>query len=91
MELSDNTDHTGERDLFEKLLYQSDAKYSEILHYLKDPQTRHRSLGTAFQVTAITHGDNIQAAHTLGYQPLLFKYWNVTHVTGNISETHLSH
>jgi len=43
LELSDDTDHTGDRELFENQYYQVEAKFSELLHPVVDPPSRHSS------------------------------------------------
>ena len=44
MELTDNTDHTSDRELFENQYYQFKAKFNELLHPVVDPPlSRHSS------------------------------------------------
>jgi len=91
LELSDDTDHTGDRELFESQYYQVEAKFSEFLHPVMDPPSRCSSQGAACQVTEITLFCHIQVAHTLSYQPLHCQLSKVTHIAGYISDTHLRH
>jgi len=40
LELSDDTDHTCGRALFENQCYQFEAKFNELLHSVMDPTSR---------------------------------------------------
>ena len=45
LELSNNTDHTGDREAFERQYYEVKAKFSEVLHPVVElPRSRHSSL-----------------------------------------------
>jgi len=91
LELSDDTDHTGDRELFENQYYQVQAKFNELLHPVMDPPSRLALQEAACQVTAITLRGHIQAEQTLNYQLLHCQLSKVTHVVGYIAETHLRH
>ena len=43
LELSDDTDQTGDREFFENQYYQVEAKFSELLHPVMDPTSRRSS------------------------------------------------
>ena len=44
LELSEDTDHSGDRELFEYQYYQDEAKFNEVLHSVVDPPlSRHSS------------------------------------------------
>jgi len=40
LEISDDTDHNGDRELFENQYYQVKNKFSELLHPVMDPPSR---------------------------------------------------
>jgi len=86
LELSDNTDHTDDRELFENEYYQVEAKFNELLHPVIDsPPSRHSSPRCSLS------GHSSTSPHTSNYQPLHCKPLKVTHVAGYITETHLRH
>jgi len=43
LELSDDTDHTGDRELFENQYYQVEANFNELLHPVINPPSRRNS------------------------------------------------
>ena len=43
LELSDDTDHFGNGELFENEYYEVRAKFNELLHFVMDPPSRHSS------------------------------------------------
>jgi hypothetical protein len=44
LEISDNTDHTSDRELFENQYFQFEARFTELLHPVIEPlQSRHSS------------------------------------------------
>jgi len=48
LELSDNTDHTGDGEAFERQYYEVKAKFSEVLHPVVElPRSRHSSTGSS--------------------------------------------
>ena len=61
MELSDDTDHTSDRELFENQYYQVEAKFSEILRPVVDPPpSRHISPRSSLS----GHSKNSPRSHT---------------------------
>jgi len=48
LELSDDTDHTGDRESLERQYYEVKAKFSEVLHPVVElPRSRHSSTGSS--------------------------------------------
>jgi len=60
LELSDDTDHTGDRELFENQYYQVEAKFSELLHPVMDPPSRRSSTRSSLS----GHSNHTPRSHT---------------------------
>ena len=60
LELSDDTDHTGDRELFENQYYQVEAKCNELLHPLMDPPSRRSSPRSSLS----SHSNHTPRSHT---------------------------
>jgi len=60
LELSGDTDHTGDRELFEKHYYQFEAKFSEHLHPVMDPPSRRSSPRSSLS----GHSNHTARSHT---------------------------
>ena len=78
LELSDDTDHTGDGELFVNQYYQVEDKLSELLHPVMDPPSRRSSPRSSLS----GHSNHTPRSHT-----------SSTHIKlpGYISETHLRH
>ena len=92
LELSDDTDHTSDREDFENQYYQLEAKFNELLHpVVEPPRSRHSSQRSSLSGnsnnTPRSHGSSAQ----LDYQPLHCQHLRVTHASGYIIEIHLRH
>ena len=60
LELSDDTDHTGDRELFENQYYQVEAKFNELLHPVMDPPSRRSSPRSSLS----GHSNHTPRSHT---------------------------
>ena len=60
LELSDDTDHTGDRELFENQYYQVEAKFNELLHPVMDPPSRRSSPRSSLS----DHSNHTPRSHT---------------------------
>jgi len=61
LELSDNTDHFGDRELFENQYYEFKAKFSELLYPVIDtPRSRNSSLRSS----GSGHSNHTPSSHT---------------------------
>jgi len=60
LEISDETDHTGDRELFENQYYQVETKFNELLHPVVDPSlTMHSSTRSSLS----GHSNNTPRSH----------------------------
>ena len=92
LELSDDIDHFAHRELFENQFYQVEAKFSELLHPVVNPQTSLQNCHIAVcQRTVINYQIHTQVAHTQNCQQLHCQPLKVTDVVGCTSKTHLRH
>ena len=92
LQLSNDTDHFGDRELCENQYYEVKAKFSDLLHPMIDTQ---RSRNTSLRSSRSSHSNHSTRSHTnsthiklptIALPPLM-----VTRVAGYIIETHLRH
>ena len=92
LELSDDTDHFADRELFENQFYQVEAKFSELLHPVVNPQT---SLQNSPRSSLSEHSNQSRSqssgTHTQSCQQLHCQPLKVTHAAGYTSKTHFRH
>jgi len=92
LELSFNTDHFGDRELFEYQYYEVKAKFSELLHPVIDTQ---RSRNTSLRSSRSSHSNYFTRSHTssmlIKLPTIALPLLMVTRVAGYIIETHLRH
>jgi len=92
LELLDDIDHTGDRELFEYQYYQVVAKFNELLQPVMDPTSRRSSPSSGLSGHSNhTPRSHSSSTHILSYQPLHCQTLKVTHVAGYISEIHFRH
>ena len=58
VELLDDTDHTGDRELFENQFYQVEAKFNELLHPVVDSPPRVNSPSDVSEHGNSVHGSS---------------------------------
>ena len=92
LELSDDTDHFGDRELFENQYYEVKAKFSELLHPVIDtPQSRNSSLRSS----GSGHSNHTPRSHTssthIKLPTIALPNFEDDTCTCYNSETHLRH
>ena len=92
LELSDDTDHFRDRELFENLFNEVKSKFSELLHPVIDTQ---RSRNTSLRSSRSSHSNYFTRSHTssmlIKLPTIALPLLMVTRVAGYIIETHLRH
>jgi hypothetical protein len=92
LELSDDTDHSVDRQQFEDQYFEVKAKFNELLHPVVDPpRSRHSSprIAACQDTPTLLHAHTLAAGVTLNCLLLPCPHLKVTHAIGYISETHL--
>ena len=91
LDLFDDTDHFGDRELFENQYYEVKAKFNELLHPVMDPPSRRSSPSSSLS----GHSNHTPRSHTssthIKLLTITLPTFEVTHVAGYIIETHLRH
>jgi len=70
LDLTNDTDHFVDRELFDNQCYEVKAKFSELLHPVNETKRfRNSPLRSRGEKTGITFRGHIRLAHTVSYQP----------------------
>jgi hypothetical protein len=89
LELSDDTDHSVDRQQFEDQHFEVKAKFNELLHPVVDPP---RSRHSAPCSSLSGHSSTSPRSHaSSSHIKLPYPHLKVIHVVGYTSETHLKH